>query len=192
MSEAPPVDLDAWLPRPGDPHPPPAARRAAGTDELWRAAAGVRLDETRTIGRLVQWRIPGTPGDQTFRELCSRYPFRVLDGGDRWLLSGMCGRIWSLARDYPVLADAEAFRGWDARGTVRVLFAHWAEPAGPGRSALVSEARVEPVDRRAELALRGAVARRRAVRAPDRLRAAVARDPARGAGGVVTARLSRA
>ena len=52
------------------------------------------------------------------------------------------------------VTSAEDFRRWDAPGTVRVLFAHWAEPIGRGRSALVSEARVEPVDRRAEAALR--------------------------------------
>jgi hypothetical protein len=53
-----------------------------------------------------------------------------------------------------VLGGADDFRRWDAPGTARVLFAHWAEPAGAGRSALVSEARVEPVDRRADIALR--------------------------------------
>jgi hypothetical protein len=36
---------------------------------------------------------------------------------------------------------------------VRVLFGHWVEPADGG-SALVSEARVQPVDRTASLRLR--------------------------------------
>ncbi|HEU4657969.1 MAG TPA: hypothetical protein VFR97_10605 [Capillimicrobium sp.] len=146
-------ELDAWLPA-------PAVRTRhrrvaeASPDALWRAAAGVRLDETRTLGRLVQWRLPGTPAGITFRELLAREPFVVLAAGERWSLSGMCGRIWTLARDYPRLAGPEAFRDWDERGTVRVLFAHWVEPAGDGRAALVSEARVQPVDRRAALALR--------------------------------------
>jgi hypothetical protein len=148
-----PAHLDAWLPAPAI-RTRHRATAAADMDALWGAAANVRLDETRSIGRLVQWRIPGTPGEQTFRDLLSRYPFTVLSAGEHWLLSGMCGRIWTLARDYPVLASADDFRRWDARGTARVLFAHWTEPAGAGRSALVSEARVEPVDRRAELALR--------------------------------------
>jgi len=35
-----------------------------------------------------------------------------------------------------------------------VLFAHWVEDDPAGGSAIVSEARVEPVDRRADVALR--------------------------------------
>jgi len=34
---------------------------------------------------------------------------------------------------------------------VRVLFAHWTRPAGDGRAELISEARVEPVGRRARV-----------------------------------------
>jgi len=149
-----PTELDAWLPAPTI-RTRHRGTAAADLDRLWAAAGAVRLDDTRSIGRLVQWRIPDTPGDQTFRELLSRYPFTVLSEGEHWLLSGLCGRIWTVTRDYPRLATADDFRRWHARGTVRVLFAHWVEPAGPGRSALVSEARVQPVDRRAELALRG-------------------------------------
>jgi len=37
---------------------------------------------------------------------------------------------------------------------VRVLLGHWVEPDGDGRSELVSEARVQPVDRRGALRLR--------------------------------------
>jgi hypothetical protein len=148
-----PEELDAWL-------PDPAVRTrhrqvaAAGADTLWAAAAAVRLDETRTIGRLVRWRIPGTPAGETFRELLGRYPFTVLAEGDGWSVSGLCGRIWTMKRDYPRLRGAEDFRAWREPGTVRVLFAHWVEPAGAGHHALVSEARVAPVDRRGRLALR--------------------------------------
>ena len=35
-----------------------------------------------------------------------------------------------------------------------MLFAHWAEPASDGRSTLVSEARVDPVDPTARMRLR--------------------------------------
>ena len=49
----------------------------------------------------------------------------------------------------------EEFLGWAQPGTVRVLFAHWVEPAaGESAAALVSEARVQPVDRRARLRMR--------------------------------------
>ncbi len=145
-------ELDAWLP---EPQVRSVHRREVAADPaaLWAAAAGVRLDETRTLGRLVRWRIPDTPADLRFRELLARYPFTVLAEGERWSLSGLCGRIWTLTRDYPALDGPEAFRAWREPGTVRVLFGHWVD-ALEGGSALVSEARVTPVDEAAAIRLR--------------------------------------
>ena len=120
---------------------------------MWAAANALRLDEARTLGRVVRWRIPGVDGRQTFRDLLASYPFCVLDEGERWSLSGLCGRIWTLHRDYPRLEGPEAFRSWSEPGTVRVLLANWVEADGEG-SAIVSEARVAPVDRRAAVRLR--------------------------------------
>jgi hypothetical protein len=113
----------------------------------------VRLADAGTLSRLVRWRIPGTHPDQTFRELLATYPFCVLDEGDGWSVSGLCGRIWTLQRDYPRLDGPEDFRAWNEPGTVRVLFANWVQADGDG-SAIHSEARVGPVDRRAALRLR--------------------------------------
>jgi hypothetical protein len=131
-------------------------RRVADTDPetLWRAAQSVRLSDTGTLGRLVRWRIPDTPPSLTFHELFRRYPFTVLEEGDTWSLSGLCGKIWTLQRDYPRLDGPEAYEAWDKPGTVRVLFAHWTRPTEDGRSELVSDCRVEPVDRRASLRLK--------------------------------------
>jgi hypothetical protein len=145
--------LDDWV---ADPAVRTRHRRSAAAtpDELWAAAHEVRLSEAGTLGRLVRWRIPGTPPRQTFRGLLSEYPFVVLAEGERWSMSGLCGRIWTLHRDYPRLDGPEAFRTWSEPCTVRVLFAHWVEPEGDGRSAIVSEARVAPVDRAAERRLR--------------------------------------
>lgn len=145
-------DLDDWLPSPAI---RTRHRRTAGADpqSLWEAASRLRLDQTRTIGRLVQWRIPGTPADRPFRELFASPPFTVLAEGEHWSLSGLCGRIWTTAVDYPQV-DPEAFRAWQEPGTVRVLFGHWVEAAGDGTSTITSEARVQPVDRRAQWALR--------------------------------------
>jgi hypothetical protein len=144
--------LDAWLPEPvvRTHHRRTAAAKA---DALWRTANGVRLSDTRTLGRLVRWRIPGLQAELSYGELFRDYPFTVLDEGERHLLAGLCGRIWTLARDYPHLDGPDAFARWDEPGTVRVLFGHWVEPADGG-SALVSEARVQPVDRTASLRLR--------------------------------------
>ena len=145
-------ELDDWLP--GAAIRTRHRRHAAATPgALWDAASTVRLADTRTLGRLVRWRIPGTPAGQSFRQLLAAYPFVVLAEGERWSVSGLCGRIWTPARDYPRLEDAQAFRAWDEPGTVRVLFAHWVEPDGDG-SVIVSEARVQPVDRAADVRLR--------------------------------------
>ena len=146
-------DLAAWLPTPAvsTRH----VRSAPVTvDALWAAALGLRLDETPTLGRLIQWRLPGTEPHQTFGGLLDHDPFVILDEGEHHSLSGLCGRIWTFSRDYPHLDGPEAFRTWDRAGTVRVLFAHWAEPDGNGGARLISEARVEPVDLGARLALR--------------------------------------
>ena len=144
--------LDAWLP---EPVVRTHHRRTAATgpDALWQAANGLRLSDTRTLGRLVRWRIPGLSDGLTYGELFRAYPFTVLDEGERHLSAGLCGRIWTLARDYPRLAGPEDFAAWQEPGTVRVVFGHWVEE-GSDRSALVSEARVEPVDRAAGLRLR--------------------------------------
>jgi hypothetical protein len=187
-----PSHLDRWLPRPTirTNH-----RRAstADADELWRTALGLRLSDTRALGRLVRWRIPGTAADQSFGELFRAYPFVVLDEGRNLLVSGLCGRIWTLARDYPSLGGAHDFRDWHEAGTARVLVAHWTAPCPDGRTELVSEARVQPIDRAAALRLRllwrvigpferlvGAEGLTTAVRRAEGKRARETAPPARG------------
>lgn len=146
-------DLDAWLPAP-DIRTRHRRDAAASPDALWAAARAVRLDETRTIGRLVRWRIPGLPSDQTFAGLLAQQPFAVLAEGERWSISGLCGRIWTLARDYPPIDDPAAFRDFDEPRSVRVLFAHQVLARDDGTSTIVSEARVAPTDRLAAARLR--------------------------------------
>ena len=115
-------------------------------------------------------------------------------------MSGLCGRIWTLARDYPSIDGPRDFRAFDEPRSVRVLFAHWVEPIGDGRSAIVSEARVAPTDRVAAARLRAlwlvvgpferligaepmtlAVARARERRPSGAAAACVRRSPARRA-----------
>ena len=146
-------DLDEWLP---DPQVRTFHRRSAkaDADRLWHAAETVRLGEAPTLGRAVRWRIPGTTPDLSFRDLFRQYPFAVINEGARWSVSGMCGRIWTLRRDYPRIEGAEDFLAWDERGTVRVLLGHWIEGDRPGQNALVSEARIKPVNGQAGLRLR--------------------------------------
>jgi len=147
ISESPPTpDLDRWLPNPSI---RVAHRResSAAPDRLWEAARSVRLSDTRLLGRLVRWRIPGLPSDLAFDELFRSPPFLVLTEEDqRALVSGLVGRIWTLRRDYPQLGSPEEFANWSKSGTARVVFATWIE-AGPsqGHSAICAEARVEPI-----------------------------------------------
>jgi len=146
-------DPDDWLP---DPQVRTVHRRdaQAGAEALWQAAETVRVCEAPTLGRVLRWRIPGTPADLPYRDVFRRYPFAVLDEGERWSVSGLCGSVWTLKRDYPRLDGPDDFRAWDRPGTVRVLFAHWVEDGADGRATLVSESRVKPVDRRGGLQLR--------------------------------------
>lgn len=154
MSDALPLDLDAWLP---DPQIRTRHRReaAAAPAVLWDAARTLRVDETGPLGHAVRWRIPGLPAGVRFGELFAAAPFTVLAAGEGWQVSGLVGRIWTLRRDYPPLDGPDAFASWATPGTARVLFAHWVQDGdGDRRSALVSEARVAPTDRAAALRLR--------------------------------------
>jgi hypothetical protein len=148
----PPDVLDVWL---ADPAVRTHHRRAvaADPDALWAAAGTLPLSDTRTLGRLVRWRIPGLARGLSYGELFRAYPFTVLDEGERHLVAGLCGRIWTLARDYPRLDGPDAFAAWDEPGTVRVLFGHWVDPVDGG-AELVTEARVQPTDRTAALRLK--------------------------------------
>jgi hypothetical protein len=139
-------DLDRWVP---EPVIRVSHRRTAhaGAADLWDAARSVRLDDTRMLGRLVRMRIPGIEGNPSYDELFRAPPFTPLDGGDHGLVSGLCGRIWTLRRDYPDLAGPDDFKAWAEPGTVRVMFANWVAPEAGDRAAITSEVRVEAVDR---------------------------------------------
>jgi hypothetical protein len=146
-SPVPPVDLDLWLP---DPVLRTCFRREASATarELWVTAGTVRLRDCRILGRLIRARIPGLRSSVTFDELFRSDPFNLLDEGPTYALSGLCGRIWTVRRDLAVLSQPADFLAWQVPGTVRVLFANWAEPTEHG-SALQSEVRIAAVDRKA-------------------------------------------
>jgi hypothetical protein len=139
---APDSKLDAWLP---DPAIRVAHRRSstAAPDRLWASAREIELGETRMLGRLIRWRIPGMAASTTFDGLFRHQPFSVLDEDEHALVSGLVGRIWTLRRDYPALQDPEEFRHWSQGGTAKVVFAHWVEPDGSEGSLLRSETRVK-------------------------------------------------
>lgn len=139
-------DLDHWL---ADPAIRVRHRREAsvGEAELWRAARTVRVDETRVLGRLLRWRIPGASASIPYDELFRQPPFAVLEEAEGALVSGLVGRIWTLRRDYPLIANPEEFRAWSSPGSACVIFANWVERTDAGGAALVSETRVRATDR---------------------------------------------
>jgi hypothetical protein len=69
-------------------------------------------------------------------------------------MSGLCGRIWAIGRDYPRIHGPDEFRDWAEPDTAKVLFAHWVETGRDGRAALVSESRIKPIGRRAAVRTR--------------------------------------
>jgi hypothetical protein len=134
--------LDTWLAN-------PAVRVAhlrqsrADPEELWRAARQIELSDTRMLGRLIRWRIPGVSASSTFDLLFRQPPFAVLEEEEQALVSGLVGRIWTMRRDYPLLRDPAEFRDWTRSGTAKVVFAHWVEPAEGDGAVLRSETRVK-------------------------------------------------
>ncbi len=147
-----PPELDTWL---SDPAVRIAHRRSSrvAPDALWKAAQRIEMRDTRMLGRLVRWRIPGVAPETTFEELFRRPPFTVLAEGEFGLVSGLVGRIWTLRRDYPKLKSHEEYREWSKSGTAKVLFAHWVEPDNGGGSLLRSEARVAAFGTRGRIGL---------------------------------------
>jgi len=138
-------DLDHWLP---DYAIRVVHRResSAPADRLWEAARSVRLCDAALLGRLVRWRIPGTPAKISFEEMFRQPPFAILEGDrEGALLAGIVGRIWTLRRDYPQLSEPDEFRRWSQRGTARVLLANWVQGTGEAGSTLVSESRVQAI-----------------------------------------------
>ena len=144
-------DLDRWL---SDPAVRVIHRRqsAATADRLWQAARELPLSDTRLLGRLIRFRIPGVAPATSFEDLFCNPPFTVLARGEMSLISGLVGRIWTLRRDYPDV-DPEEFRRWARSGTAKVLFAHWVQRADSGRSELRSETRVEAFGTQGRLGL---------------------------------------
>ena len=61
-------DLDAWLPNPSI-RVSHRRETSASAERLWEAAQAVRLNDSRRLGRLVRWRIPGLAPDLAFDEM---------------------------------------------------------------------------------------------------------------------------
>jgi hypothetical protein len=144
-------DLDQWLPEDGL-RVAYSRESTASPDLLWRAARTLPLSDTGLLGRLVRWRIPGLTATVTVDELFRQPPFMILAEDEHALVSGLVGRIWTLRRDYPLLAGPAEFRAWDRSGTARVVFAHWVQATERG-SRVSTQVRVQPLGNRGRVGL---------------------------------------
>ena len=162
--------LDAWLP---EPVVRTHHRRTAAVDAGRAVARGQRRcacpTRARSGGSCAGASRASTAG-LTYGELFRAYPFTVLDEGERHLLAGLCGRIWTLARDYPRARRAGGVRGL-GRARHRARAVRPLGRAGRRRQRRWSARRAsQPVDRTASLRLRALWKRDRAVRAARRRR----------------------
>jgi hypothetical protein len=145
--------LDRWLPDPAvQTHH--CCEASCDLDTLWAAANEVTIGESGLLGRLICWRIPGTRLPQSFHDRFTSHPFLVLEQGDHHLVAGLCGDIWAPTPALAHLSGPDEFRSWSRPRTARVIFANWATTTRRG-AAIVSEVRVSPVDRTANLRLSG-------------------------------------
>src|SRR3954454_2899882 len=150
-----PTSLDSWL---ADPHVRIRYARTsqASPDELWDAAMQIRLRDTRTMGRLIRWRLGRhTPSaDTTYRDLFRTGIFTLLEDGERLSISGVAGRIWAPSGDYARFESTAEYREWSKPGTAKVVFLTEVHEHERG-SEIVSEARVRVEGRRARMLFRG-------------------------------------
>jgi hypothetical protein len=147
--------LDTWLPK----HHVRiryARRSTASPDRLWAAANEIRMSDTRTMRRLIRWRLGRhAPGPETtYRDLFRSGIFTLLEDGERYSVSGVAGRIWAPSGDYARFESGDEYREWSRPGTAKVAFLTEVREHERG-SEIVSEARVFVEGRRARMLFRG-------------------------------------
>jgi hypothetical protein len=147
--------LDTWLSK-HDVHVRYARTSHATPDELWQAATELRLRDTRTMRRLIRWRLgrhaPGA--DTTYRDLFRSGIFTLLEDGERYSVSGVAGRIWAPSGDYARFESGDEYREWSRPGTAKVVLLTAVNEHKRG-SQIVSESRIFVEGRRARLGFRG-------------------------------------
>lgn len=125
-------------------------------EDLWAAASQIRLCDTRTMRRLIRWRLGkhAPPPETTYRELFRSGIFTLLEDGERYSVSGAAGRIWAPSGDYARFESGDEYREWSKPGTAKVAFLTEVREHERG-SEILSEARVWVQGRRARMAFRG-------------------------------------
>ena len=149
------TSLDNWLPKHHVRMRYSRTSRAT-PDELWQAANEIRLRDTRTMRRLIRWRLGrhAPDADTTYRDLFRTGIFTLLEDGERYSVSGVAGRIWAPSGDYAHFESAAEYREWSQSGTAKVAFLTEVREHEKG-SEIISEARVQVQGQRARLLFRG-------------------------------------
>ncbi len=147
--------LDTWVPK-HNVHIRYARTSTASPGELWAAANEIRLSDTRTMRRLIRWRLGrhAPAGDVTYRELFRSGIFTLLEEGERYSVSGVAGRIWAPSGDYARFESSDEYREWSKRGTAKVVICTEVREHERG-SEIVSESRVQILGGRARILFRG-------------------------------------
>jgi hypothetical protein len=146
--------LDTWLP---DYHVRAVHRRVsrATPDELWEAAEGTRIRDTRVLRPLIGARLGphAPPLDTTFRELFRTDIFTLLEEGDRYSISGVAGCLWAPRGEYARFESAADYRQYEDPGRAKAAVLTSVREHSRG-SEIVTEIRVWCTDRRAEVRFR--------------------------------------
>jgi hypothetical protein len=133
------------------------ARTSTATpDELWDAANDLRLADTRTMRRLIGWRLGrhAPSADTTYRELFRSGIFTLLEERERVSVSGVAGRIWAPSGDYARFESGDEYREWSRPGMAKVALMTEVHEHEHG-SEIVSESRVLVQGGRARMVFRG-------------------------------------
>ena len=111
-----------WLPR-THAHLSYRRRSSASADDLWQAAAEVRLRDAPRLCRLIRWRLGShaPPPETTFEEFFRTGIFIQLEAGERHSVSGVAGRIWTPSGRYERFASAAEYKEYDRGGTAKVV-----------------------------------------------------------------------
>jgi hypothetical protein len=147
----PTAAIDTWLP--GCHARLHHARTSTATpDALWDAAQAVRLRDSPRLLRLIRWRLGKhtPPPDTTFEEFFRTGVFMLLEEGERQIVSGVAGRIWSPSGDYAEFETAGEYREYHRPGTAKVVISIGVREHERG-SEIVHEGRVWCTDRRTRL-----------------------------------------
>jgi hypothetical protein len=111
--------------------------------------------ETRTLRPIMGWRLGryAPAPDVEMRAVLASHPFYLLAEEGMVSVSGMAGKLWSVADTFVRFDGPEAFGTWAKPGFCKVALRHEVRAHGAG-SEIESEVRIWCTDRRTQLRFR--------------------------------------